>query len=430
MQNLPERDVEAIATDWSIWARPDQMLPAGDWRAWLCQCGRGWGKTRTGAGATHEHARHPEWLDGGVMILGAPTYAKLHGEIVEGPSGVLASSPSDFRPRWFPGKETGLLIWPNGVRGVCLSGDKPRSFRGPNAAWAWLDELAHYDRPDEVWDNLQYALRLGVARCMVTTTPLPIPVIDRIANDARTVITRGSTYDNAANLAAAFLAYVRERYEGTRLGRQEIWGEVLRDAPGALWKSENIDRNRLANVPRQTVRLVVACDPAVTDPTRKTEAERERLAETGITVQAIDRHGHGYLLEDRSGQYSPEQWGEILVMEFERWQADCIVGEVNNGGDLVEANVRAVARTMGKRITFKAVRATRGKQIRAEPISTLAERDKIHHVGTFPELEKQLTTWQPGDKSPDRLDAYVWGFTELFEIMEPAKDVGPISAYG
>jgi phage terminase large subunit-like protein len=313
---------------------------------------------------------------------------------------------------------------------VCLSGDKPRAFRGPNAAWAWLDEWAHYDRPEEVWDNLQYALRLGVARCLVTTTPIPIPLIDQIADDPRTIVTRGSTYDNETNLAPAFMSYIRDRYEGTRLGRQEIHGEILRDAPGALWSSENIDRNRVKNLPRDMVRIVVACDPAVTDPTRKTDAERKKIAETGITVQGIDRYGHGYQLEDRSGQYKPEAWAGILITEYERWQADCIVGEVNNGGDLVEANVRAVAKAMGKHFTFKAVRATRGKQIRAEPISTLSERDKIHHVGTFPELEKQLTKWEPGQKSPDRLDAYVWGFTELFEVMEPDKDIAPISAYG
>jgi phage terminase large subunit-like protein len=433
--NLSDGDAEAIRTDWSIWARPEQLLPPGVWRTWFIRCGRGWGKTRTGAGAVHEHARHPEWLQGGDIVIAGRTFAKTQQEMVEGPAGILASSPSDFKPEWYCGKHTGLLVWPNGVRGICLTGDKPEAFRGPNAAFAWLDELAHYDDPDAVWSILQFALRIGVARSLVTTTPLPNPIMTEIAAEKGTVLTTGSLYDNEANLAPQFVEYIIDRFEGTRMGRQELHGEVLEDSPGALWSSESLERNRVQNSP-DLVRIVVACDPAVTDPTDKTDLEREKIAETGIIVAGIDRHDHGYVLADRSGQYSPEDWGEILVEEFERWYADCIVGEVNNGGDLVERNVRASAKTMknadgttGKHVTYKAVRATRGKQLRAEPVATLAEKNKLHNVGQFPKLEDQLTKWEPGKKSPDRLDAYVWAFTDLFLSDEPEKDVGPLSAY-
>ena len=424
LDTLSDGEIESIATDWSIWARPNQLLPsiADDWRAWLVKPGRGWGKTRTGASAVHEVARRKDWLDGGDIVIGGRTYGEVHKIMVDGPSGIMASAPSDFRPRWFPGKDQGLLRWPNGVRGICLTGDKPAPWRGPNAGFAWCDELAHWDRARDCWDNLQFALRLGIARVIVTTTPTPDPLIIEIRDDPTTIVTDGSTWDNRRNLAAAYIAHIDRTYSGTRLGRQEIDGEILLDAPGALWRREQLETDRVPRAP-DLVRLAIAIDPSVTDPSK--HPDPSKLAEVGIMVGGIDRHGQGYLLEDLSGLFSPDQWATIVTLAYQRIGADVTIGEVNNGGDLVETVLRAT----GIPVAFKAVRASRGKMIRAEPVATLCERHRIHHVGAFPKLEDQLCLWEPGKPSPDRLDAYVWLWTELLLQDEPDKEPGPITAY-
>jgi phage terminase large subunit-like protein len=335
-----------------------------------------------------------------INIVGA-TASDVSKVLVQGPSGFLASAPPWNRPQYRPSRSE--LRWPNGAVANLFSAEEPDRLRGPQCDTAIADELAAWRYP-EAWDQLQFGLRLGRdPRVAVATTPRPTPIIKTLIADPTTEITRGTTYENKANLAAQFLETIVKRYEGTRLGRQELDGEVLEDAPGALWKRDQVDINRRTEVPPMA-RIVVAVDPSV--------SASAESAETGIIAAGLGIDGHGYVLSDDSlKQPTPEQWGSQSVISYRKSQADRVVGEVNNGGDLVESNVRAI----DKAIPFKQVRASRGKAVRAEPIASLAEQGRIHHVGIFPILEDQLCQWEPGVStwSPNRLDAYVWAFTEL-----------------
>jgi phage terminase large subunit-like protein len=268
---------------------------------------------------------------------------------------------------------------------------------------AWVDELAKFKYPQETWDNMEFGLRLGERPHVVsTTTPKPIPIIRALMDDPGTRVAAGSTFDNAANLPARFLQRLREKYEGTRLGRQELYAELLSDVPGALWRRDLIDLYRVRTAPFDLKRIVVAIDPAMT-ATKDSD-------ETGIVVVGIgDRDAHGYVLEDLTVRDTPETWARIAVNAYHRYKADRIIGEVNNGGDLIER----VLRTVDGTISYRSVRASRRKTTRAEPVSSLYEQGKVHHVGTFGQLEDQMCTWVPGEPSPDRVDALVWGLTEL-----------------
>lgn len=331
----------------------------------------------------------------------AETAADARDVMIEGDSGILACSPPWFKPRYEPSRRR--LTWPNGARATSYSAEKPDQLRGPQHDLAWADELAKW-RYVDAWDQLLFGLRLGMnPQCTITTTPRPTPLVKSLAKDRLSVLTRGSTYENLGNLAPPFLEAILKKYEGTRLGRQELDAEILDDAPGALWKRDQIEADRVESVP-SLVRIVVAVDPSV--------SSESQTAETGIVVAGKDEHGHGYLLADGSiEQPTPEQWGRQTVSLYSSHHADRVVGEVNNGGDLVESNVRAFKRG----IPFKQVRASRGKHVRAEPIAAFGEKHQIHHVGAFPLLEDQLCQWEPGVStwSPNRLDAYVWAFTEL-----------------
>lgn len=423
VNSLSDREAEAIATDWSIWARPQQLMPPGSWRSWLVITGRGWGKTRSGSGATHEVARHPEQLDGGVILIGDRTYSDLRKYVIEGESGIVQAAPSDFRPEWFPGKSTGELHWPNGVKALCLTGDHPRAWRGGNAAFGWLDELAHYAEPEKVWANFQYSLRKGICRAVVTTTPTSHPIIREIMDDPDTVTTQGSTDDNIANLAPEFVRYIFRKYAGTRFEQQERFGVILDDAPGALWSQGLIDSLRVQIAPELEM-VCVAIDPAVADLDEIDDPSK--VSEIGIVVVGRDPYGDLYILEDLSGEFRPHEWAEIALEAYFRWElivgAAEIVGEVNNGGVLVKTVIQAQAQ--GKGFTYVAVHASQSKRTRAEPIATAYEARRAHHVGKLPKLEKQMTTWQPGRKSPDRMDAMVWGGTRLLLDEEPDKSTG------
>lgn len=323
--------------------------------------------------------------------------------LVEGESGILAISPPWFRPDYQPSKRR--LVWPNGAIATTYSADEPNSLRGPQHDFAWADELAAWQYPD-AWDQLQFGLRLGNdPRCVVTTTPRPTPIIKALIKDSTTAVTTGSTYENKANLARAFVEQIVKKYEGTRLGRQELYAEILDDAPGALWKRGRIDDLRITDPSTlpEMVRIVIAIDPSVS-------ADNADAA-TGMVACGLGTDGHGYALEDGSLEKpTPEQWARRAVQLYNDHDADRILAEVNNGGDLVEANIR----TVDPKISYKEVRATRGKEIRAEPIAALVEQGRIHHVGNLAQLEDELCSWEPGiGKSPNRLDAYVWGFTEL-----------------
>lgn len=399
---LPDTQALALMYDWhGIWARDKQLPPEGDWRTWLINAGRGFGKTRVGAEETRAAAeRHP------ILHLAGPTSSDVRDIMVEGESGILAVSPNWNRPRYEPSKRR--LTWPNGSRALLFSADEPDRFRGPQCYWAWCDELAAWRYPD-AWDQLQFGLRLGThPQCVVTTTPRPTQLIRELLADPTTVVTRGSTFENAGNLAQVFLDRVKAKYEGTRLGRQELYAELLEDTPGALWNWGMLDPIRLDMVPaRETMtRIVVAVDPAV--------SSKKTSDETGIVVVGIDARGMGYVLEDATSIYTPLGWAKKVVSLYKKWMADRVVAEVNNGGDLVEINLRQVDKT----IPYTSVWASKGKKTRAEPVSALYEQARIRHAPFLTDLELQQTTWAAGidEDSPNNIDAMVWGFTDLFNL--------------
>jgi len=383
---------------WEFWGRPDQFAPKEDWRVWLILAGRGWGKTRTGAETIRQ------WKDVyGRMHLVAPTAGDVRDVMVEGESGIMAISPDWDRPLYEPSKRR--LTWNNGAQASLYSADEPERLRGPQCEAAWCDEIGSWRYPD-AWDMLMLGLRLGPdPRCIVTTTPKPITILKelvaRVGKDV--VITKGSTYDNKSNLADAFFEQIVSRYEGTRLGQQEIYAELLESSEFALWNRDMFVYD--PDVP-DLRRIVVAIDPAATSG--------ESSDETGIMVSGVDRNGHGWVLEDLSGRYSPEGWAKIAVGAYRKWGADRIIGEVNNGGEMI----KSVLNTVDAHLPYKAVTASRGKAARAEPIVALYEQKTITHSKPFTILEDQLCTWEPLGKhrSPDRLDALVWSLTELMLI--------------
>lgn len=422
VQSLSPEEAEQLLWCWRFWARDKQLAPSGDWDTWLVLAGRGFGKTRTGAERVNERVEQGARR---IYIVGA-TAADVRDVMVEGESGILAISPPWNRPIYQPSKRR--LTWPNGAVGITFSADKPDRLRGPQADTAWADEIAAWRYPD-AWDQLSLGLRLGSSygirpQAIVTTTPRPIPIIRTLLKDPGTVVTRGSTYENRRNLAASYLRTIERRYEGTRLGRQELYAEVLDDAPGALWKRDRIDELRVRVQPALRT-VVVAVDPAVTAHKGRGAGENAQVGredarasnETGIVVVGVDDRGHGYLLADVSGRYTPNEWAKKTVEVFDEFEADRIIAEVNQGGDLVESNLRTVRREL----PIRKVHASRGKRTRAEPVAGLCEQGRIHHVGHFGALEDQLCVWEPdaGDESPDRLDAYVWGFTDLMVDRNP-----------
>ena len=397
--HLTEVEAEQLLHCWEAWARPEQIAPAGDWRIWLVLAGRGWGKTRTGAGwvqrIAEEHGRKAR------IALAAPTAADVRDVMVEGESGIITKAPPWCRPKFEPSKRR--LTWPNGALATTFSAEEPDRFRGPQHTHAWADELAAWMYP-EAWDQLMFGLRLGdKPQAVVTTTPRPVALLRTLMESSTTHVTRGRTIDNKDNLAEAFLTQIVKRYEGTRLGRQELDGEVLDDAPGALWVRSRIDELRV-RTPPDLRRIVVAVDPAVS-------YHPDTSAETGIVVVGISRDGHGYVLDDLSGRFPPEVWSKRVVDAYRRHEADRVVAEVNQGGDLVET----ILRTVDTNVPFTAVHATRGKSVRAEPIAALYEQGRVHHVGCLAALEDQMCGWSPDDdaKSPDRVDALVWALTDL-----------------
>ncbi len=379
LATLTDEQCAELLFDWTIRARPEQVCPAGNWRIWLYLGGRGAGKTRSGA----------EWIRTRVqagcrrIALVAPTAADARDVMVEGESGIMAISPPWDRPSYEPSKRR--LTWPNGATATTFSADEPERLRGPQHDAAWCDELAAWRYP-EAWDMLMFGLRLGSdPRCVVTTTPRPTKLIRELARDPEVAITRGSSYENRANLAAAFFGQIVKKYEGTRLGRQELNAELLEDTPGALWNHALIEAARLRAAPVMS-RVVVAIDPAMTSG--------EEADETGIIVVGKDAQNpsHGYVLADCSGRMPPIEWARTAIAAYRAHKADRIIAEVNNGGDMVEATIRMVDRN----VPFTAVHASRGKAVRAEPISALYEQGRAHHVGVFPELEDQIGQFQRG----------------------------------
>ena len=387
---------EALFT-WTLWARDDQLPPAADWTTWLMLGGRGAGKTRAGA----------EWVRGlalGLPFAGAPagrialvgeTLADVRDVMVEGESGLLRLHTDDTRPRWIGSKRK--LQWDNGAVALAFSAEDPDSLRGPQFEAAWCDELAKWRYAEATWDNLQFGLRLGTRpRQVATTTPRPIPLLRRLLGEAGTAVSRAPTAENSKFLAGAFLENVVARYRGTRLGRQELDAELIEDSPDALWRRADIEAARVLCAP-ELRRIVVAVDPPASSGARSDAC--------GIVAAGVDRDGVGYVLADATAQrLSPAGWARRVVELYHRLEADRIVAEVNQGGDMVEA----VIRQADGGVPVEKVRASRGKFLRAEPVAALYERGRVKHVGAFPALEDEMC-----DFTPDRLDALVWALSAL-----------------
>jgi phage terminase large subunit-like protein len=407
LAELRPEEIEAFQHDWDFWGRDDQLPPQGDWLTWLMIGGRGAGKTRAGA----------EWIRG--LATGRPGFAlapveqiALIGEtladvrdvMIEGVSGLLSVHRRHERPNWQPSRRR--LEWPNGAVALCFSSEDPESLRGPQFEAAWADELGKWRYPEACWDMLQFGLRLGsLPRQLVTTTPRPIPLLKRLLAAERTVITRAGTSANLANLAPGFLERVVGRYRGTRLGRQEIDGEWIEDRADALWSRDDIERARVEQAP-PLMRISVAIDPP---------ASRRKGADAcGIVACGLAEDGTAYVLADRSlAEVKPAAWAAVAVGLYRALDADLLVAEVNQGGDMVASVINEV----DPAVPVTSVRATRGKYLRAEPVAALYAQGRVRHAGTFPALEDEMADFGPeglaNGRSPDRLDALVWALTAL-----------------
>lgn len=390
---------------WEAWARPSQLPPAGEWLVWLLLAGRGFGKTRSGGEFVR---REVEAGRAGRVALIERTPADARDVMVEGESGLLAISPPWFKPVYEPSKRQ--LTWPNGAIAKIYTSWEPDMLRGPQHDLAWCEELASWKYLEETWDNLLLGLRLGPRpRAVVTTTPKPKAKLKEIMAQGSTVITRGSTYENLTNLSPLFRALVVDKYEGTRLGRQELHADLLDDMPGALWKRALLEANRVVKSP-ELRRIVVGVDPP------------GGAAECGIVAGGLGKcdcrgkpEDHVFILQDRSLRATPDVWADAVLTAYSSTKADRIVGEANFGGDMVWNTVYTAAKARGLEVAYKDVRASRGKAVRAEPVAALYEQHRVHHVGMFSGLEDELCTWVPGEttESPNRLDALVWVITEL-----------------
>lgn len=376
-----------------------EQLPTSDksWTTWLYLAGRGAGKTRTAAEwLAYQASSNPRTR----WAIAAPTYGDVRDTCAEGESGIVRvlqeyGTLKDYN------RSIGEIFLTNGSRIKLFSGEEPDRFRGPQFHGGWFDELAAFKYPD-AWDQYQFGLRLGeFPQTIVTTTPRPTKLIKDLITRDGVRVQRGSTFDNAKNLAASALAELKLRYENTRLGRQELYGEILDNVEGALWTREMIENARVDIAP-PLVRVVVAIDPAVTSAATSDE--------TGIVAAGIGNNGDYYILDDKSLRASPDAWARQAVMLYHEYKADKIIAETNNGGDMVIMLLKQVDAS----VPTKKVTATRGKQLRAEPISSLYEQGRVHHVGYFADLEVQMCEWTPlSNESPDRLDALVWALTEL-----------------
>lgn len=414
---LSDGELYQLVYDWETAARPNQRIPPGDWATWLILAGRGYGKTRVGA----ETVRH--WISQGFNRVNfiAPTADDLRDVMVEGESGILAVCPREERPVYRVSKRR--LDWPNGARSLLFTAQEPERLRGKQHEKLWGDEPASWRYDTDAWDQAQFGLRLGTnPQAVLTTTPRPTKFIrglvaesfpqtvkkleggGEVVTTPPVVITRGTTYENRANLAPGFYSKIITKYENTRLGRQELLAEILDDNPGALFHLALIEAARVRKLP-PLVRIVVAMDPATTS--------NEDSDEWGIIAAGQDGRdpAHFYILADESGIHTPDEAGKQAVRLYHRLGADRLVGEANNGGDMIET----IVRYQDANIAYRKVTASRGKLTRAEPVSALYEQGRVHHHGMFAQLEDQATTWNPktDDDSPDRMDAMVWAITEL-----------------
>jgi phage terminase large subunit-like protein len=416
MRTASDETLQAIRYRWDLWGRPTQLPPGGDWRFWLILAGRGFGKTRAGA----EWVRAQAAAGRRRIALVGPTVADVRDVMVEGESGLLRVTPPGERPLFQPSRRR--VVWPNGAEAHLYSAEQPERLRGPQHDAAWADELAAWNHGQETWDQLQLGLRLGAdPRVVITTTPRPLPLVRGLLADPDCAVTRGATYDNHVFLAPAFIDRIVRRYEGTRLGRQELHAELLGDVPGALWSFETLLSARVATHP-DLRRVVVAVDPSGSSGADEGDQQ-------GIVVAGLGVDGLGYVLADRTCRLSPQGWGRRAIEAFDDFGADRIVAEKNYGGDMVRFTIQTVRPTAP--VTL--VSASRGKIVRAEPIAALYEQARVKHVIPDPaenplaDLEGEMrhasaSGWL-GEGSPNRMDALVWALTELF-LSRPVPGEG------
>ncbi len=407
VDRLRDEEVLELIHDWSVWARPEQLAPPGNWATWLLMGGRGSGKTRAGAEWVRQlvfsRAGNGTEPFAGPVALVSRTMAEARAVMVEGPAGLLSIGPPRERPRFE--RSRNLLTWPNGVTAVLMSASEPDRFRGPQFAAAWCDEVAKWPGAEQAWDMLQFGLRLGAdPRQMVTTTPRPTRLVRRLVADENTVLTRMRTRDNEQNLAPRFLKDIVGRYRGTFLGRQELEGELIEDLPGALWNRKGLEEVQTGSPPEMG-RIVVSVDPSVSSGSGSDAC--------GIIIAG--RTGQGAIvLADRTVRaVSPLNWAARVVEAFHRFSADAVVAEVNQGGELVSGLIAQV----DPQVPVIQVRASRSKWVRAEPVAALYERGLVRHCPGLFELEDEMCAFGPDGMadghSADRVDALVWALTTL-----------------
>lgn len=401
-----------------FWALEHQLPPDEDWSTWVILGGRGAGKTRAGAEWVRSMVEGSRPRDPGKaarIALVGETYDQVREVMIMGESGILACSPEDRRPEWIAGRR--MLVWPNGATALAVSAHDPEVLRGPQFDGAWVDELAKWKKGQEAWDMLQFCLRLGERpQACVTTTPRAVKVLRDVLERDTTVTTHAPTQANRANLAASFLEEVESRFGGTQLGRQEIDGVMVDAVEGSLWPVSLIDRALVDEVP-ELDRIVVAVDPPVSGNASSDDCG---IVVVGAVTQGRPQDWRAYVLEDATvSAASPQEWASAAVEAMHRHSADRLIAEVNQGGALVESVVRQI----DPLVPYKAVRATRGKVARAEPVAQLYEQGRVRHVRGLADLEEQMGLMSvqgfQGAKSPDRVDALVWALSEL--IVEPAQ---------
>lgn len=417
LDDLSREELLALPYMFDFWAMPHQLPPESDWRSWLIMGGRGAGKTRAGAEWVRDAVEGARPTDPGrcrrIALVGE-TMDQVREVMVFGDSGILACSPPDRRPLWHATRR--MLIWPNGATAQAFSAHEPEALRGPQFDGAWVDELAKWKKGQETWDMLQFALRLGDApQVCVTTTPRNVDVLKDLLNRPSTVVTHAPSEANAANLAASFLQEVRLRYAGSSLARQELDGILLEEAEGALWSVAQLDAARVATLPEMD-RIVVAIDPAITSHGASDECG---IVVVGAVTRGPVQDWRAFVLEDATiAGAKPLQWASRAITAMERWGADKLVAEVNQGGDMVEQVIRQI----DPLVPFRKLHASRGKAARAEPVAALYEQGRVFHHGALGALEDQMCAMTAqgytGKGSPDRLDALVWALHEL--IIEPS----------
>ncbi|MHA1558323.1 MAG: DNA-packaging protein [Alphaproteobacteria bacterium] len=396
-QEKSRREKENKKYNWLLHARSKQTPPKGDWNIWLILAGRGFGKTRTGSETVRLWVR--ERLYNRIAFIGQ-NLNEIRKVMVEGESGILTISQKHERPIFK--KSNHQLIWGNGAVANFYGADRFEKLRGPQFDCAWVDELAKFRYPKELLDQLMLTLRLGNhPRCIITTTPRPIPILRELIERDDVVITKGNTFENKDHLSATFIKQITKQYENTRLGAQELYAKMLDNNEGALWNPSIICYSKSKSVIWK--RIVIGVDPATT--------QSETSDETGIIIVALSDKDEGYVLDDLSGRYKPFEWGQIIVNAYHSYKADRVIAEVNAGGDLV----KSILHSIDKNVSYRSVRATRNKIVRAEPIAALYEQKRVFHIKPFLELEGQMCNYtQTESRSPDRLDALVWGLTDLF----------------